>query len=306
MSYQASPDKNGTLPQKRPSQVVDSSQENNGSNKKGKLMPKIKKSVLSLLNDACKYSAYSEYSMPGSFLRNRRETGTEPTSKKDAESARVFDTNEVKGRGSNVRTSPKPAISTDKGRKTNVSNNRSYVVVPSPEPENLSRGEKEMNGNMKGHVRKRGRPPKVRIPEVQNQTVNEAASENSFHVEAHSNPARATTSFIDNSVGQFSARKFIFDTDLSESSTDFTENLVHSRSVNDPKRISPNVVKLKSLLYPDFEEEYAIEFRGDLWKYNPMIEIGRIIEYTLQIYVPKKYSRGTQSTILKPLNEASF
>ena len=68
-------------------------------------------------------------------------------------------------------------------------------------------------------------------------------------------------------------------------------------------RIVPTV-KLRSVLFDNYEEEYSVDFEMECDIYNPMSEIGKIIEHTAMVYLPKKYTTELKSEIITTLNKA--
>lgn len=69
---------------------------------------------------------------------------------------------------------------------------------------------------------------------------------------------------------------------------------------------SPQVVtvKLQSVLFENYQEEYDICFTRDLNIYNPMSEIGKIVEYMAAIFLPSYYAAKVQNEVIPFMNRA--
>lgn len=111
------------------------------------------------------------------------------------------------------------------------------------------------------------------------------------------------------------ANHFIYDLDTMEKNESFTGLITESKSVTVPyyerrgrshlgKDVTPffKFVSLRNVIYPSFMEEYVIYF-GDYF-YNPMLEIGKLIEYSFLVYLPSRYEPLRKEKILDDLLEA--
>lgn len=64
-------------------------------------------------------------------------------------------------------------------------------------------------------------------------------------------------------------------------------------------------VNLNNILFHNFSESYEVNFQKERVKYDPMLEIGKLIEYFILIYLPNDYwQRKLTNEILIPLNKA--
>lgn len=68
---------------------------------------------------------------------------------------------------------------------------------------------------------------------------------------------------------------------------------------------SVTTAKLQSILFSNYMEEYKIDFKRSTAIYNPMSEIGKLIEYSCLVFLPSPYAEQLKETILPDLN-ASF
>ncbi|CCD26349.1 histone methyltransferase DOT1 NDAI_0H01750 [Naumovozyma dairenensis CBS 421] len=98
-------------------------------------------------------------------------------------------------------------------------------------------------------------------------------------------------------IEELSQSNFYFD-ELPIQSTTLTKNVY----AHDPENCK--LVKLQNPLFANYQEEYHIDFNKDFEKYNPMSEIGKIIEYTTYIYLPEPFSDQIKIDIIPRLNDA--
>lgn len=99
----------------------------------------------------------------------------------------------------------------------------------------------------------------------------------------------------------------MFDMEYLENYTEFNGTPVASTiltSKRDEKDERALTVVLQSLLFHNYQEEYQVDFTKKLHKYNPMSEIGKLIEYTALIYLPEPHAYNVKKTIIPILNEA--
>ncbi|CAI1857167.1 hypothetical protein SEUBUCD646_0B05420 [Saccharomyces eubayanus] len=67
---------------------------------------------------------------------------------------------------------------------------------------------------------------------------------------------------------------------------------------------SATTVKLQSVLFANYMEEYKIDFDKTAVIYDPMSEIGKLVEYSCLIFLPSPYAEQLKETILPDLNAA--
>ncbi|SCU94422.1 LADA_0G08438g1_1 [Lachancea dasiensis] len=264
--------------------------------------PKVKKSVLSLLDDAFRYSAYDEFSMPDGFLRSRSRKvcdGDQDATTLRPNANKIDENDKLAGRirkGRKVKMTKMVTKATVTAQKTKRSaaygrknTDAQQVIKREPGP-----GVKKATSFSKGTLRKstssgvkrgkngvtvaKGRRKKADIPKLD--------------------------SFITNWESHLTKVTGIVDLDGLRNSSGFKEELVHSCNVHRPKSTHNRTVKLRYILYPDYFEEFVVNFKSDLSRYNPMSEIGRIIEFTCLVYVPPKYRPRMETQIIKPLNHS--
>ncbi|KAK5961238.1 histone methyltransferase DOT1 PWA37_001769 [Arxiozyma heterogenica] len=64
------------------------------------------------------------------------------------------------------------------------------------------------------------------------------------------------------------------------------------------------VVELQNPLFFNKAEKFRVNFSKDVSRYNPMVEVGKFIEYVALIYLPDPYSQSLKDDIIPKLNEA--
>lgn len=99
----------------------------------------------------------------------------------------------------------------------------------------------------------------------------------------------------------------VLDVDFLNSTSNFHGTPIPSTILTRKRREKTTdviTVGLKSVLFPNYEEQYDICFTKDLQIYNPMSEIGKIIEYMAAIFLPQFYATKVKREIIPPLNEA--
>ncbi|CUS23458.1 LAQU0S10e00826g1_1 [Lachancea quebecensis] len=278
-----------------------------GSEKTTGRVPKkrVNKSLLSLLNDACKYSAYSEYSMPSGFLRRKGSDSSRPGAKDDElqNTTQGSDNNP-----SSISVSVQKQRQVNKKRQSESSVNgldeNTQKVVTRKKPSRIKKKADPQSRHTSKLVAESPRKSESSVGSQPDATSSTNNLMNHKNLRKDLVSSQRANSFIEDQTNHFTRRRDLFDSDALQSKETFDCELIHSRSLSDPQRTNPNVVKLQSILYPDFEEEYTVDFNVDLSKYNPMSEIGRIIEYTVQIYVPKKIANQLRKKVVQPLNKA--
>lgn len=79
---------------------------------------------------------------------------------------------------------------------------------------------------------------------------------------------------------------------------------IQGNEINNSMKGDKRIKLRSSLIYKEYEEEYDVNFNRNYNKFNPMVEIGKIIEYNIDYYVPMRYKKQFINTVLKPLNES--
>lgn len=226
-----------------------------------------------LLEEACKFHSQHEYTLPTGFLRSRSHTRRSSEEPDDHE-VETRSSKKSKKRSNDLKTKSKsssPSLG-NKGR-----NSRSKLK--SPNSDHSEQGVLLRDTNYDGL----GNNSKRHVSE--NQVV----------------------TFVKQDQELFNLPYDIFDIENLKHKEDFDCNPVPSATLTARRhQDDANVltVSLKSVLFPNYSEQYHIDFSKDSRIYNPMSEIGKLIEYSTMIYLPKPYSDKVKKTIVPRLNSA--
>ncbi|CCH61357.1 hypothetical protein TBLA_0E03030 [Henningerozyma blattae CBS 6284] len=105
--------------------------------------------------------------------------------------------------------------------------------------------------------------------------------------------------------------RYLFNLDYLNSHLNFdktvTNSIEVSKSMNryKSKELNPDsIVWLKNIIYPNFEEAYFIQFNSAVSRYNPMLEIGRIVEYTFLLFLPRQYENSISDKLIENMELA--
>lgn len=132
------------------------------------------------------------------------------------------------------------------------------------------------------------------------------------------------STFIDWDGVMFNITDTFFNIELLEKTNFFTGEITNSNVISNHhdlanekigkigkrlhkgKRNTPTdiLIKLKSPLFFNQVETFTVNFTKDVSRYNPMLEIGKIIEYVALVYLPEPYSTSMKVNIIPQLNEA--
>lgn len=239
-----------------------------------------------LLNEANRYSPQYGDSLPHGFLRDRRQNKSvteEPEFKKRRNE--IPDSKGLREKLEQVETQP-----------TRVKDAKKLTAsVKAPK---LSR--KRPKTDVKTTA---GRTKKVQTKEVKSKVkVSPKETQKSNEVRKAEN-----CYFVDSSSSSFEIQYDMFNVDYLKTHTQFEgsplpSTILASKSCQkDEKTVT---VSLQSLLYPNYQEQYHINFDIDAVKYDPMSEIGKIVEYTAKIFTPKPHSNLIKKKILPDLRHA--
>lgn len=242
-----------------------------------------KNSVAQLIDEATRYDMKSDYYLPKSFLRDRSKI------KKGSSSNNDFSDNSIKN---NTKQKVRKSSKTDKINKTGNDKVKDSAENVISEDSNaaLSKG--------KGKVmRKKGN--KINEQKIRdNRSPSETKLIDADCVQGSQNY------FLKNPEVLTSIHPSFFTFDPAFIYNTLKDPIIHS-TVLSGKPNGPNihVIKLYSLIYKDFYEEFLIDFVSKLGRYNPMLEIGQTVEANVRIYFPTSFK--TEGMLLvKNLNHA--
>ncbi|SCV03613.1 LAME_0H11826g1_1 [Lachancea meyersii CBS 8951] len=273
--------------------------------------PRMNKSLLSLLNDACKYSAYNEFSMPSGFLRKKsRSSASQDQILENGQSAADVNSETIKRKD---QASPP----SEKQDAPKLNGKLSIEGPRSRRDRRISKKPTRFDEDAQESSSKSTSPTATLVPNLPKGAIRKSRSPS---VQRPKNIARKTNisrpvgrpkkaiqnsdSFVGNWSSHYIALPDIFDLQECLETSAFTEELAHSSQLTRQRGGRERTIKLRYILYPDFEEEFVIDFQSDLSRYNPMSEIGRIIEFTELVYMPPNYRSDMKKRIIVPLNAA--
>lgn len=254
---------------------------------------KVMSQVDKLLIDAFRYSSHSDHSMPSGFLRER--VPAKWFNPDEDEELTVKKSNKTSKKKKTPSKVPLKIPSKSKVVKkiTKVVNKTNKVeTVSNPKGEGAKK-------NNKGKTTKKTSVP--RIPK--------AALK--IEVEKKEN---GPTSFINLSLPDFKLQYNMFDIEYLQNNIEYDGAPIPSTALTNKyyepneknSRTPPKTVQLKYPLWFNYQEEYHLDFNNDMFNtvYNPMAEIGKNIEYTTEIYIPKSYQKQFRKEVILPLNKA--
>ncbi|SCU88782.1 LAFA_0E14532g1_1 [Lachancea sp. 'fantastica'] len=279
-----------------------------------KKKPRANKGLLNLLDDAFKYSAYNEFSMPNGFLRKRKRSAeTQTTKSQDDQGSNASLKDTVVANGDQLASSMKEhaaqkVVSKGSNGNFDVRKSRRKTATPPSSDDKVYQQPRSRAASVtvkaknlpKGAIRK-SRSPSLK-PAEKSTPARKTSGKKS--VGRPKKVVQVTDSFVSDWATEFTALPEIFDLQKRSQSTAFESELIHSSQVTLRRDDQDKILKLRYILFPEFEEEFVINFSSDLSRYNPMSEVGRIVELTDLVYLPKKYRSVMKSKIVAPLNKA--
>lgn len=256
--------------------------------------PKPKKQLLKLLNDAYKYSSYVEYSLPTSFLRSRAK----PTNTNDDQvqindvSSKDVDNRRKRAANGKGRGNKKLGIKDVRGAETQ--NHKPKYTSSN----NITAKERKRRKGIQELNSKEGRKKKLHLSDEEILRTAEPVTEKAVQEQQDVDEPTLT----DQTSEMIPLLYDLFDFEYLEKTTKYDGTIRPSTVLDHHHHVNAERVRLKSILFPDYEEEYVVDFRADYSKYNPMLEIAKLIENTVRVYLPAKYFENARKTIVKPLN----
>ncbi|QLL30760.1 hypothetical protein HG536_0A05750 [Torulaspora globosa] len=245
----------------------------------GKKRGRHSSALEALLNEANRYNSQYEYALPRGFLRDRNqdkklheESQLEPQGvRKTATKPKKVKT---KSQASKTETGSSTAPSSKFKRDRSRSSSRSPIAdndaFPMSQSDELD--SRTTEDNVKRHV-------------------------------SHSKEVN----FIDWNQVPTDLKYDIFDIANLKIDEDIKDIPVPSISLTSKRyKDDSSVLKvaLRSPLYPTYCEEYHVDFSKDSRIYNPMSEIGKLIEYSASIYLPVRYANELKRSVIPQLNAA--
>lgn len=236
-------------------------------------------SLEALLNEANRYNSQYEYTLPRGFLRDR---------------------NQSKRLNEESQLEPKVI------KKTATKSKKSKV---NPE---VSKTETKSSKAPSGKVKRTRSTSSSRSAALDNNACQISQPDELDSIKTEDNVKRHVSeskevNFIDWNQ-EFADLKYdIFDIANLKIDQDLKDIPVPSISLTSKRyKDDSGVLKvaLRSPLYPTYSEEYHVDFSKDSRIYNPMSEIGKLIEYSASIYLPKQYADELKRSVIPQLNAA--
>lgn len=225
-----------------------------------------------LLNEASRYQSQYEYELPKGFLRKRNQ---DKRMLEESESEPELEPEVVK----------KPVVKPKKSR------------AKSTPPATRT---------------KSSTPPSTRSEQESLSHATQLSKEGSIEVEVESNVKRHVSkskevNFINWNQDRMAIEYDMFDITNLGLNEEYHDTPLPSISLTSKRYHNESEVlkvALRSPLYPNHFEEYHVDFSKDNLIYNPMSEIGKLIEYSASMYLPEQYANKLKSDIIPQLNEA--
>ncbi|SJM87117.1 related to Histone-lysine N-methyltransferase, H3 lysine-79 specific [Zygosaccharomyces bailii] len=234
----------------------------------------------SLLEEANRYNTQYAYELPRGFLRDRSAKS------ENGEAEMLGKKPDAKLKGKIHKKSLNDADG--EGVKTPLRNDK----LPKRRPKSNSRKESRSNDDNNKH--------NVKARTEKNEHMDHSRIRGQIKQDG------SESSFVNWNV-RCQGQHNMLDMDYLKSTAAFHGNPIPSTVLTCKRRDkTPETVTvgLKSALFPNYEEQYDISFTRDLQIYNPMSEIGKIIEYMAAIFLPQPYADELKRTIVPQLNQA--
>ncbi|GAV54065.1 hypothetical protein ZYGR_0AK05670 [Zygosaccharomyces rouxii] len=285
---------------KTPSQVPPMSSNGSGSKRSRK---KKSTELQSLLDEANKYNSHYEYEIPRGFLRDR-SIKENIIQQEETEESKESLVPRKKSR------SARPRKNDGKNQNgTNVSIQASEVLVEEPVSKKKSgkgrSGRRDAGSPQNGIGALTPTTPSSQDTEGPSTTVATHLGDSRVRNQEKQNGDENT--FTNWNASTNDVRFDIIDLDYIKSHAYFEGTPIQSTALTIKRREkSPEVVtvKLQSVLFENYQEEYDICFTKDLNIYNPMSEIGKIVEYMAAIFLPPQHAAKVQSEVMPLMNRA--
>ncbi|AMD21629.1 HFL227Cp [Eremothecium sinecaudum] len=248
--------------------------------------------LLQLLEDSNKYDMRSEYSLPETWLRRRQKVIHE----EDGVNGVEEHSNGLTTKKGLVKEKhiPKP-LASEAAKLKSKKNILTGIKVQGVSVKH-NKSTKEVGARNEGKVRKK-KSTDLSPMKSETQSIRQV-SQSSEAIEKH----KVKPEFFVNLHNNVQLSYDFFDFDNMQDSFEgsITSAVLLSSKDSDPN----NRVRLHSLLYPEHFEEYSIPpTSSSTDSFNPMVEIGKLIEYAVNIYFPAAF-RKKGRLIVKSLYSA--
>lgn len=299
--------------------------------KKGKTRAKGSSAVEKLLEEANRYHPQYEYSLPQGFLRTRKSKAASPSEEQASDLAK--DDNLVKRKmeeEEDYDTSTTAAKKVRKNKVTSTSSTKKRKRKIKKAETNGTTGSKPTK-KRKDTIKRPLSPSAALADSVRRMSISAMLDDSDtkdgtgiyneqgvkLDPVANKDDRAMTSTFLDWDQPYLELQYPLFNVDSLKLTNVYKGNpikstiltsLTHHQSRHKPPSLSNDssikFVHLQSPLFVNYQEEYMINFEKDLQRYNPMSEIGKLIEYTALVYLPSTYSEKLKREVIPSLNQA--
>lgn len=241
--------------------------------------PKKKSALVELLEQASKYQPQYEYSFPSSFLRKRKP----PTRESETEEQVVV---KKKAKSVPVKTDIDKVAVVENGKKKDTK----IKTKKRSKKQKLKEDQKEATESPEPHL-------DIRVEDNKREQTGERPN-----------------TFVNWDLPSYSPPHKIFDIEYLKNNSSYTGEIVSSsflthfhnemNSKNKNVSVSSKTIQVRNVLFPNFTEEFVFDFEMENFRYEPLAELGKFIEYAVNIYVPEKYKTAMQEEVIIPFNKA--
>lgn len=250
---------------------------------------RIKKSTMSLIEEAMKYDMRSEYHLPTTFLRERRKPVKVETDDEDEQVNQKPKRKYTRKTSSSSRRVGRP-------RKDVTSNNTIKPIKPERKAKTKTDTKPIAVINKSKLKSKTTTEPKTKSkskPKTNSKSVSNTYKDQT----SEDNNSDMFLTDLDNCIENTS----FFNLPLIRNRSGFVKNITSPKIfVENPDE--NNFVPLKSVVFPDCEERFPVHANIQKFGYDALLEIGQNIESAVRVYFPKRYKpRGEK--LLEELND---
>ncbi|CAR28074.1 hypothetical protein ZYGR_0N05630 [Zygosaccharomyces rouxii] len=256
-----------------------------------------------LLDEANKYNSHYEYDMPRGFLRDK-SSKEDVIQEEETEDSKESLVPRKKSKGGRPR---KNDINRQNGTKRSIPSPQTLIEEPAP---------KKKSGRVRSRKTDTGHRQDSTGSLTPMTPSSQGSEDTNTAVTAHLDDSRVRNqekqNGVDNTFTNWNAstndvRFDIIDLEYIKSHTYFEGEPTPSTVLTAKRREKSTeviTVKLQSVLFENYQEEYDICFTKDLNVYNPMSEIGKIVEYMAAIFLPLQPATKVQREVIPPMNRA--
>ncbi|KAL3234863.1 Histone-lysine N-methyltransferase, H3 lysine-79 specific [Nakaseomyces bracarensis] len=277
-----------------------------------------KSALLDLLDQASKYQPQYEYSFPSSFLRKR-----EPP-KKDIIGEDVDTSTTPKRKKLTKKSTKNVAMKMVKDTKTSNTKKKSSISNmgngTSVEKKTQKTTKRTKNTQEDRHIMKKIQKENVKQEKSQSP---EPHLDHRVEDNKRKKLGKTPNTFVNWDSPKYTPSHRLFDVEYLRANPSFSGEIVSSsflthfhNELGNKSKVAHNngttndytnnmrKVSVRSVLYPDFSEEFVLDFEKENFRYEPVAELGKFIEYAVNIYIPSRYKAKMETEVVVPYNKA--